>query len=43
MQDMHNRREAALTFHKEEFESTHSAYETKAAGEDEIDGAKYTS
>ena len=39
MNDIYQRRKAALAFHKEEFERTHSTDETKSVGEDEIDGA----
>ena len=47
MQDIHQRRKAALIHHKEEFERSHSADEISAVAtngglnEDEIDGLKY--
>ena len=43
IQDAHQRRKAALLFHKEEFERIHGADETKSVGEDEIDSVEFTS
>ena len=48
MQEIHQRRKAALQYHREEFERTHSddkvtvAAENEKLGEDEIDGTLIT-
>ena len=48
MQEIHQRRKAALQYHREEFERTHSddkvtvAAENDKLGEDEIDGTLIT-
>ncbi len=38
MQDIYQRRKAALMFHQEQFERCHSADEEKSVDEDQIDG-----
>ena len=37
MQDIYQRRKAALAFHQEQFERSHSSDETHYVGEDQID------